>query len=59
MNFKHKNVGGCLDLIFGFSSEPDFNVCRSEYLGEYRYLPVRNHVRNDCNLLIRDVGRVN
>jgi hypothetical protein len=37
---KQKKVGGCLDLIFGFSggndtAEPDFGDFRSYYPGEY------------------------
>jgi hypothetical protein len=37
---KQKKVGGCLDLIFGFSvvidtAETDFGDFRSYYLGEY------------------------
>jgi hypothetical protein len=37
---KQKKVGGCLDLIFGFSgvngtAETDFGDLRSDYLGEY------------------------
>jgi hypothetical protein len=37
---KPKKVGGCLDLIFGFSgvndtAETDFGDVRSDYLGEY------------------------
>jgi hypothetical protein len=37
---KQKKVGGCLDLIFGFSgvidtAETDFSDFRSDYLGEY------------------------
>jgi hypothetical protein len=37
---KQKKVGGCLDLIFGFSgvndtAETDFGDFRSDYLGEY------------------------
>jgi hypothetical protein len=37
---KQKKVGGCLDLIFVFSSvndtaETDFGDFRSDYLGEY------------------------
>jgi hypothetical protein len=39
-NIEHKKVGGCLDLIFGFSgnfdiAEIDFDENASEYLGEY------------------------
>jgi hypothetical protein len=38
--FKQKKVGGCLDLIFGFSgvnvtTETDFGDLKSDYLGEY------------------------
>jgi hypothetical protein len=37
---KQKTVGGCRDLIFGFSgvndtAEIDFSDFRSDYLGEY------------------------
>jgi hypothetical protein len=37
---KQRKVGGCLDLIFGFSgandiAETDFGDFRSDYLGEY------------------------
>jgi hypothetical protein len=37
---KQNKVGGCLDLIFGFSgvndtAETDFGGFRSDYLGEY------------------------
>jgi hypothetical protein len=37
---KQKNVGGCLDLIFGFSdvndtAETDFGDFQCDYLGEY------------------------
>jgi hypothetical protein len=32
---KQKNVGGCLDLFFGFSGVIDFGDFRSDYLDEY------------------------
>jgi hypothetical protein len=51
---KQKNVGGCLDLFFGFrgindTAETDFGDFRSDYLGEY------DAMQNGFSLLIRDI----
>jgi hypothetical protein len=44
---KQKKVGGCLDIIFGFSgvnetAETDFGDFRSDYLGEYDAMLIRD-----------------
>jgi hypothetical protein len=52
---KQKKVGGCLELIFGFSgvndtTETDFGDFRSDYLGEYDAI-----CKNGFSRLIRDI----